>query len=132
MKPLKPVLTLLYDGRCPPCKREIAWLRSRNQQGRLDFQDIHDATFDPRALGLTIGDLMSEMHGVTAEGNIIKGVDVFAIAYSAAGLKWLAAAFQSPLMRPWLIRLYAGFARYRPILTGQWRRKSCPNGQCQN
>ena len=30
--------TLLYDGLCPLCSKEVTWLYSRNKQEKLGFQ----------------------------------------------------------------------------------------------
>ena len=36
----KTKLTILYDGACPLCKREVNFLQSRNNNGYLNFFDI--------------------------------------------------------------------------------------------
>lgn len=131
MATAKPVLTILYDSRCPLCSREIAWLRSRNSHGQLGFQDVFADDFEPALLGVSLDQLLAEIHGITADGQLIKGIDVFAIAYSAAGLKMLAALLQWPLSRPLFIKLYAWFARYRGRLGRLWPGKSCQDGQCR-
>lgn len=131
MTPSKPVLTIFYDGHCPICSREIAWLRARNSRCRLDFQDIYADGFDSTTLGVSIGDLLAEIHGVTADGRLIQGIDVFAIAYSSVGLEWLAAPLQWPLSRRLFARLYSWFARYRRRLGGLCQGKPCQNDQCR-
>lgn len=125
----QPVLTLFYDGHCPICRREIVWLRQRLPH-RLAFQDVHDQAFDPATLGVTMDELLAEIHGIGADGQIIKGIDVFAIAYSQAGLPWLAAPLQWSWARPLLQRLYGRFARYRPVLGQRWASR-CGSGQCR-
>ena len=122
----KPILTLLYDGQCPLCRREIAWMRTRNGRGLLGFQDIHAADFEASALGVSVEQLMAEIHGINTDGSLIKGIDVFAIAYSAVGFGWLAAAIRSRWLRPVFKCLYAWFARYRRRL----KRTNCQTGQC--
>ena len=93
--PPKALITILYDGQCPICSREIAWLCNR-ASCHLDFQDVHADGFDPATLGVSLNDLLAEIHGIGADGSLIKGIDVFAIAYSAAGLTWLAAPLRWP------------------------------------
>ena len=126
----KPVMTLLYDGQCPLCSREIAWLRSRAPR-QLAFQDVHADGFDSTILGVSLNDLLAEIHGISAEGSLIKGIDVFAIAYSAAGLNWLAAPLRWPWTRPLLKGFYSWFARYRKPLASLWGGTACQNGQCR-
>ena len=131
MNPTKPVLTLLYDGQCPICSREIMWLEKRNSHGQLNFQDIQAETFDPSTLGVSMSALMAEIHGITSDGQLLKGIDVFAIVYSTSGLKWLAAPLQWPLSRPLFIKLYSWFAKYRKPLGKLWHGKSCQDGSCR-
>lgn len=126
----KPEFTVIYDSQCPICGREIAWLRSRNSQGKLFFQDIHAEAFRPEALELTKADLLGEIHGICADGRLIKGIDVFYLAYSLVGLRWLVAPLRWPLLRPFFEGLYAWFARYRVRLASLLPRKSCGSGGC--
>lgn len=51
---------LFYDGNCPICQKEVAWLRWKNQQGKLGFQDINATDFDPAHYGKTLDDLMAD------------------------------------------------------------------------
>lgn len=128
--PPKALITILYDGHCPICSREIAWLRNR-EPCRLAFQDVHADGFDLTILGVSLNDLLAEIHGIRADGSLIKGIDVFAIAYSAAGLKWLVAPLRCSWSRPLLKWLYSWFARYRKPLASLWGGKSCEDGQCR-
>ncbi len=105
--------TLLYDGHCPICRREVAWLKSRNTAGRVAFQDIHANDFVPEHLGCTETELMAEIHGIRADGSLVKGIDAFHATYSLLDLGWLAAPLRWPLTRPLFAKLYAYFARYR-------------------
>lgn len=124
-------LTLFYDGFCPICQREIAWLQSRNHHNALMFQEIHAEDFDPSSLGVSLEDLMAEIHGVTEEGLLIKGIDVFYLSYQAVGLAWLVAPLQWPWTRPICLRAYAIFARYRLPITARFLKRHCQQGQCR-
>jgi predicted DCC family thiol-disulfide oxidoreductase YuxK len=106
-------LTLFYDGLCPVCSREIAWLRRKNKHGWLEFQDINNADFDPAVYGKTLAELMAELHGVYPDGRIIKGMDVFRAAYSEVGLGWWLLPTGWPLLKPLFDRLYRLFSKYR-------------------
>lgn len=125
----KPVFTLIYDSQCPICSREIAWLKSLDKQHQLRFQDIYDDDFEPSTLGLTRGDLLAEIHGITTEGQLLKGLDVFAITYELVGLPWLAKPLQCRILRPVLDWLYWWFARNRSTLR-LLPMISCQNDQC--
>lgn len=106
-------VVLLYDGKCPICQKEVAWLRWKNKQGRLGLQDINATNFDASAYGKTRDELMAEIHGIYPDGTIIKGIDVFYAAYQAVGLGWLMAPLRWSLMKPVFVALYRLFARHR-------------------
>jgi len=124
-------LILLYDGLCPICGREVAWLRSRNKLQKLAFQDIHAEDFNPVDYGTTLERLMAEIHGILPDGRMIHGMDVFYHAYRAVGLGWLLAPTRWPLLRPLFNSLYALFARHR-LRLGSWLSgKPCRSSHCQ-
>lgn len=119
-----PAFTVLIDGACPLCRREAALLRRLDRRrGRLRLVDIARPDFRPASYGRTMEALMGEIHGVTAEGSIVTGVEVFRRAYAAVGLGWLLAPTRWPVARPLSDRLYRWFARNRLRLTG--RRPAC-------
>lgn len=122
--------TLLYDGRCPICRKEVAWLRSRNQQNKLGLQDIHAEDFNPAHYDKSLDELMAEIHGVCADGRLIKGMPVFYAAYSAVGLGWLMAPTRWPLLKPLFDSLYAWFARHRLGLGALFGAKACQDARC--
>lgn len=123
--------TLLYDGTCPICQKEVAWLRRKNKQGRLDFQDIHAEGFDPTRLHKTIPELMAEIHGIYPDGSVIKGMPVFRATYAAVGLGWLMAPTGWPILRPGFDILYAWFARHRLNFGRYFASASCRDGSCK-
>jgi len=48
-------ITILYDGDCPLCSREIRFLERRDRgRGRVQFEDIAALSFDPGAYGTAI------------------------------------------------------------------------------
>ncbi|MCX7097474.1 MAG: DUF393 domain-containing protein [Methylococcales bacterium] len=105
--------TLFYDGLCPICSREAAWLIKKNKRGRLGFQDINDAGFDPSLYGTTLAGMMAEIHGVYPDGRLVKGMDVFRAAYTAVGLGWLLEPTDWPVVKPMFNLLYWLFSKYR-------------------
>ena len=122
--------TLLYDGLCPLCSKEVAWLYRRNKQEKLGFQDINDAGFDPAVYGKTHAELMAEIHGVYPDDRIIKGMGVFRETYKAVGLGWLMAATGWPVLKPLFDLIYKVFAKYRvPLARLVAGEKSCDCGR---
>lgn len=128
----QPEFTLLYDGRCPICQKEVAWLRWKNTRHRLGFQDIHAEDFDAARFGKTLTELMAEIHGVYPDGRLIKGMPVFRACYQAVGLDWLLAPTGWPLLRQSFDWLYALFGRHRIRLGGLFSGNSCKTGVCKS
>lgn len=109
-----PTIRMLYDGLCPLCAREVAFLKRRNHAGAVEFEDIADPGFDPGKYGLSMDDVIGSMHAVRADGTVLKGLDVFAEVYRHCGLKWLASIIEFPATRPMFSLGYRAFASVRP------------------
>lgn len=122
-------ITVLYDGDCPLCVREIEMLRRRDPEaGRAAFEDIAAPGFDAGRYGTTQQALMARIHGVLPSGELVEGVEVFRRVYSAVGLGWLTAPTAWPVLRPLFDAAYRWFARNRLRLTG--RGEVC-DGNCE-
>lgn len=106
-------LTLLYDGLCPICRKEAAWLKRLNTAKKLAFQDINTTDFNAAQYGISYELLMAEIHAQKANGQLIKGMPVFRALYQAVGLGWLLAPTGWPLLRPLFDWLYLCFAQHR-------------------
>lgn len=125
-----PQFTLFYDGLCPICQAEVAWLRRCNRQGRLILQDINAPDFQAEAYGKTYADMLAEIHGLQADGTLLIGMPVFRAAYQAVGLGWLLAPTGWPLLSPAFALLYRLFARYRLGIGSRLGGGRCTDGQC--
>lgn len=139
-------LTLLYDGGCPLCLREVTFLRRRDVRlhpgaPRLAFVDIDDPAYDPAAhAGISYREAMGRIHAVAADGSVLQDVEVFRRAYQLVGLGWLYAPTRWPLLRPLVERLYALWAGARLRLTRRpdleelcaLRRERCAAGVCRS
>lgn len=124
-------LKLLFDGECPFCKREIAWMNQRNKNGYLAFEDISSPDFDPSIYGLTQEAVMGVIHGILNDGRIIKKVDVFIEAYRLIGLGWFVAPLSWPILSSIANFGYEIFARYRVTLGSFFRARACLNDNCR-
>lgn len=124
--------TIYFDGDCPFCVREIAWLMRRSDRtgGRLQAIDIAEAGFDPAAHGSDHASFMARIHGRCGDGPLIDGMQVFREAYRAVGLGWLVAPTGWPVLRPIFDLGYRWFARNRVRLGGLFGR-SCDAGSCR-
>ena len=137
-------LTLLYDGGCPLCLREVTFLRGRDARLHpgaplLDFVDIDDPAYDPAAhAGISYREAMGRIHAVAADGAVLRDVEVFRRAYQLVGLGWLYAPTRWPLLGALVDRLYALWAGARLRLTRRpdldelcdLRRERCATGAC--
>lgn len=129
MKP-QPEFTVLYDGACPICQKEVAWLCWKNTRGKLSLRDIRAQGFDPARYGKSMPELLAEIHGVHPDGSMIKGMPVFRASYRAVGLGWLLAPTGWPLLRPLFDGLYRLFARHRSKLGGMLTGVTCRDAAC--
>ena len=115
--------TIFIDGECPLCAKEAALLRWLDRKrGGLRLVDITSPGFDPSDYDRTQEQFMGSIHGMTREGTLITGMEVFRRAYAAVGLGWLLAPTAWPGLRRIFDVLYRWFARNRLKLTG---RDSC-------
>ncbi len=104
-------LTIYYDASCHLCNGEMSNLMLRNTAGLLRFVDASAADFVSPIPGAAQAELMSMIHAVQADGQVVRGVAVFRLAYGAVGLGWLTAPTAWPVLRqladrayPWLVR----------------------------
>jgi predicted DCC family thiol-disulfide oxidoreductase YuxK len=61
--------------------------------------------------------MMKRIHGMDAIGRWYVGVDLFAIVYRIAQMKWLSRLWGSQVLRPALVRLYPWVADNRMTLS---------------
>jgi predicted DCC family thiol-disulfide oxidoreductase YuxK len=114
-------IKLLYDGQCPLCLREVAFLQRRDAgRGLVAFVDIADDAYDPSDNGgVDFVTAMGRIHAVRADGTVIKNVEVFRQIYDILGIGWIYAVTKLPLVGPLVDRLYAIWADWRLPLTGR-------------
>jgi predicted DCC family thiol-disulfide oxidoreductase YuxK len=122
-------IKVLYDGECPHCMREIRFLRGRDRDGRIAFEDISVPGFDATAYGLDQAAVMARIHGILPDGKMVEGVEVFRQLYQNVGLGWLLAPTRWPLLRPVFDAAYRAFARNRLRITGR-SEPACTHETC--
>lgn len=109
-------LTLYYDAACPLCNSEMQNLMLRNQAGQLRFVDISAPGFQSPDAQVSPADMGRLIHARTPAGDWVVGVEVFRLAYRAAGLPRVAAALEAPGLRQVADALYPWVARHRHAL----------------
>jgi demethoxyubiquinone hydroxylase (CLK1/Coq7/Cat5 family) len=109
-------LTVLYDGACPLCRREIALYRGLQAQAPLCFADVSDPALAPPAEA-TRAALLARFHVRHADGRLESGAAAFVALWARLpGWRWLARAARLPGVLWALERAYRFFLRWRPAL----------------
>ena len=120
-----PALTILYDGGCPLCLREVKLLgrKDRERHGeqlKLAFVDIDRADYNPdNYASISYREAMGRIHAIDADGAVLRDIEVFRRAYALIGLGWLYAPTQWPLLRPMTNLAYGLWADLRLRITGR-------------
>jgi predicted DCC family thiol-disulfide oxidoreductase YuxK len=113
-------LVIYYDASCPLCREEMHALKDHDTGDRLHLLDASAVGFsDPwlAAAGIPQASLMRLIHARDASGRWFVGVEVFELAYGAAGLHKVAALWAHPRLRPLWEALYPWVARFRRPLS---------------
>lgn len=109
-------LTVLYDGGCPLCRREIGVYRGLAAVEPLCFADVSDAA-QPLPPGTTRAQLMARFHVRDAEGRLLSGAAAFLALWAVLpGWRWLARLGRLPGALWVMERGYRLFLRLRPRL----------------
>ena len=111
-------LTIYYDASCPLCSAEMHTIKETDFENKLILVDCSADNFnEPAFCPSNKTTMMERIHAVDAAGVWIKGVDVFAIAYSAAGFNKLGKFWGNKTLRPILSRAYPIIADNRHWLS---------------
>ena len=130
--PSAPELTLLFDGGCPLCVREVRFLQRRDCQGRLEFVDIDAADYDPEAhAGISYREAMGRIHAIAGSGEVLRDVAVFREAYRLIGLSWIYAPTRWPLIGRLADWAYRAWASWRLQVTGRESLEVLCANRCQ-
>ena len=111
-------LTLLFDGACPLCQREVNFLRYRDKLNNICFVDIDSPNYQPKKFAdISYREAMGRIHAITSSGRILKDVSVFREAYRLVGLGWIYAPTTWPILSPFIDHIYKIWASWRLPLT---------------
>ena len=115
-----PPLTVLYDGACPLCRREIGIYRGLKSNTPVCFADVSDAEFPLLPAlppGTTREQLLARFHVRERDGRLLSGAQAFLALWAALpGWRWLAWAGRVPGAAWAMERTYRLFLRGRPTL----------------
>ena len=111
-----PALTVLYDGACPLCRREIGVYRGLQSSTAVCFADVSDIA-QPLPPGTTREQLLARFHVRNADGRLLSGAQAFLALWAALpGWRWLALAGRLPGVAWAMEHVYRLFLRVRPAL----------------
>lgn len=122
LNPVYPV-ELFFDGDCPLCIREVAWLAARSSAGRLQLLDVNTLESDDNLPGRA--ELLAILHARDAAGNWYRGVDATVAVWQAAGVGARVAWLRWPLIYPVARWTYGLFARHRVSLARLFGARVC-------
>jgi len=109
-------LTVLYDGACPLCRREIGVYRNLTPNAPVCFADVSDVA-QPLPEGTTREQLLARFHVRDRDGDLLSGAEAFLALWAALpGWRWLALAGRLPGAVWTMERAYRLFLHLRPAL----------------
>lgn len=111
-------LTVLYDGACPLCRREVGVYRGLQSRQPVQWLDVSrpQAALPP---GGTRQDYLARFHVRRADGQVLSGASAFVALWSVLpGWRWLGRFAALPGITPLMELAYRGFLRLRPRMQG--------------
>lgn len=112
-------LTIWFDGACPLCRREIAFIQRLDRGRAIDFIDVSTGNAD---CPVERAALLARFHA-RENGEMVSGAAAFAAMWRAVPLlRPLGLAARNRHVLAMLERLYLRFLRIRPTLQAMFRR----------
>jgi demethoxyubiquinone hydroxylase (CLK1/Coq7/Cat5 family) len=109
-------LTVLYDGACPLCRREVGVYSGLTPLQPLRWCDVSDAN-SPLPPGGNRADYLARFHVQQADGTVLSGARAFiALWATLPGWRWLARLAALPGIALLMEIAYRGFLRVRPAM----------------
>ena len=122
-----PCLTVLFDGSCPLCRREIAFYRRRRGAEQLDWVDVSRQEAGPTVAGVSRLAAMQRFHVVREDGRAVLGAAAFALLWRALpGFARAGRVASFPVVTHALELGYLAFLRLRPLLVRAMGRRGMP------
>lgn len=106
-------LEMLYDGDCPICQRQVAWIRRQRHRERIHCVDIRGSDFSPAAWGRDWEELLGRMFARDGRGEWFAGMDAVRAMLALLGYRRLVWLSHRPGLKGILDRGYLWVARHR-------------------
>ena len=118
--------TVLFDGECRFCQRQIAILNNLDLRNRLIYKSLHDPSVAADFPELTIEQLQEQMFVIDTQGNARGGATAVRYLSRKLPLLWpLALLLHIPGSLPLWNRLYKFIAERRLWIAGRCDTTSC-------
>lgn len=122
--------TILYDGKCHLCYKEVQMYLKQDKDDKLHVIDISSKNFDAEKFGLSNDMVQKHLHVLTPQGEVAVGIDAFVAIWKVLPYwKNLAPIADFSPLKLILSLSYKGFAEIRPYLPK--RKNHCPDGECE-
>ena len=109
-------LTVMFDGACPLCRREVGVYRDLKPLAPIAWMDVSDEKKTPCSSTERAG-YMARFHVRRADGTLLSGAAAFiALWLTLPGWRWLGRFGSLPGMGTVLEIFYLGFLRIRPAM----------------
>ena len=113
-------LTVMFDGACPLCRREIGLYQSLTPLDNVAWLDVSKATATMSPADQAR--YMARFHVRQKDGQLLSGAAAFvALWLTMPGWRWLGRFGRLPGVTPVLELMYRGFLHLRPYLQ-RWMR----------
>jgi predicted DCC family thiol-disulfide oxidoreductase YuxK len=113
-------LTVMFDGACPLCRREIGLYQSLTPLENVAWLDVSKATAHMNPADQAR--YMARFHVRQKDGSLLSGAAAFvALWLTMPGWRWLGRFGRLPGVTPVLELMYRGFLHLRPYLQ-RWMR----------
>lgn len=110
-------LTVLYDGACPLCSREIAWYLGQTASESIRWVDLARCEQSDLPQGIRREVALRRFHVLKADGHAVTGTAAFLRLWAAySRLARQVRLARLPGVLPLMERGYRLFLRLRPML----------------
>ena len=118
------LMTVLYDGGCPLCSREILHYQKIAGDRPIRWLDVTLKATDMSPYGLTVEEALRSFPVAPVEGPMKAGASAFVALWSELPYyHWLAKVILATGTLPWLEAVYVRFAKWH-------FKRRCATGTC--
>jgi len=110
---------VVYDGDCPYCRRQMAWVQARDREAQFEFIASRTPGLLQRFPVLTGQDFNTGLRFLGRGGSVSVAADaVYQIVRRLPGWRWLAWLYRVPILHFLARKTYGWIAAHRQSLAG--------------